>query len=222
MRRVSQRKRKAKPLMGNDSLAPETRKLDRRVLKTRKALFAAFDRLVRTKDYDKITISELAREADIDRKTFYLHYASIDAMLDDRVDAIVGKILDAVECDMRSRVAKNRENSAGIEPDLQIFFSVVSKAVKAYVPMREHIFAAMPAGVLANRLARPMAKEIRRRGLARIDADPDTVGICMSSLVGAIIGIYSAWIEGGLAVSEEKVSAVASRMIGAALREFSA
>ena len=143
-------------------------------------------------------------------------------MLDDRVDAIVGEILDAVECDMRSRVAKNRENSAGIEPDLQIFFSEVSKAVKAYVPMREHIFAAMPAGVLANRLARPMAKEIRRRGLARIDADPDTVGICMSSLVGAIIGIYSAWIEGGLAVSEEKVSAVASRMIGAALREFSA
>ena len=200
----------------------ETKKLDRRILKTRKALFAAFDRLICSKDYDKITISELAREADIDRKTFYLHYASIDAMLDDRVDAIVGEILDAVECDMCARNCNDCRAQGEVEPDLQVFFMEVGKAVKAYVPMREHIFAAMPAGVLANRLARPMTEQIKRRGLARLDVDPEVLDICTSSLVGGVIGIYSAWIEGGLKVSEEKVSAVAGRMIGAALREFSA
>ncbi|MDO4443822.1 MAG: TetR/AcrR family transcriptional regulator [Slackia sp.] len=198
----------------------KTKKTDRRILKTRKALFDAFDRLIRAKDYDKITISELAREADIDRKTFYLHYPSIDAMLDDRLDAIVEGILDAVESDMHCRM--DASDGAKVEFDLHVFFTEVSKAVRGYVPMRDHIFAAMPAGVLADKLARPMVREMRRRGSVRLEVEDDLFEVCVSSLMGAVLGAYSAWLEGGMAISDERVSNITSRMIGACLREFSA
>ena len=57
-------------------------KIDRRVLKTRAAIKAALDKLVKEQGMDKLTVSALAREANIDRKTFYLHYDSIDALID--------------------------------------------------------------------------------------------------------------------------------------------
>lgn len=34
-------------------------------------------------DYHKITIASVAREADIDRKTFYLHYRSVSDLVDE-------------------------------------------------------------------------------------------------------------------------------------------
>ncbi|MBQ8210666.1 MAG: TetR/AcrR family transcriptional regulator C-terminal domain-containing protein [Clostridia bacterium] len=51
--------------------------LDRRQIKTKKAIYAAFFDLLKEKDMSKITITELARKADIDRKTFYLHFNSV-------------------------------------------------------------------------------------------------------------------------------------------------
>ena len=38
--------------------------------------------LILKTDYDKITVSALAKEANINRKTFYLHYDSVDDVLD--------------------------------------------------------------------------------------------------------------------------------------------
>lgn len=51
--------------------------LDRRQIKTKKAIIRAFFELTKDKDMSKITITELAKKADIDRKTFYLHFNSI-------------------------------------------------------------------------------------------------------------------------------------------------
>jgi AcrR family transcriptional regulator len=51
--------------------------MDRRVARTKKNIYYAFFQLVQTKAIDEITVSELARTADIDRKTFYLHYQTV-------------------------------------------------------------------------------------------------------------------------------------------------
>lgn len=51
--------------------------MDRRVARTKKNIYMAFFQLVQTKAIDEITVSELARTADIDRKTFYLHYQTV-------------------------------------------------------------------------------------------------------------------------------------------------
>ena len=47
---------------------------DRRVRKTKKAIQEAYFKLLEKKKTEKITVAEITREADIDRKTFYLHY----------------------------------------------------------------------------------------------------------------------------------------------------
>ena len=80
------------------------RDLDRRQIKTKKAIVSAFLRLMETKDISRITITELANEANIDRKTFYLHYRSIQAVYDDISRTIVVVIRQLIDEYMASEV----------------------------------------------------------------------------------------------------------------------
>ena len=62
---------------------------DRRQIKTKKAIIGAFFSLLQEKNISKITITELSKLANIDRKTFYLHYGSIAELYNDLGNMIV-------------------------------------------------------------------------------------------------------------------------------------
>ncbi|MDM5297042.1 TetR/AcrR family transcriptional regulator [Bacillus pumilus] len=50
---------------------------DRRTIKTRKAIRESFLELLKEKEVQQITVSELSRRADLGRGTFYLHYQDV-------------------------------------------------------------------------------------------------------------------------------------------------
>ena len=55
--------------------------MDRRIKRTRTAVFNAVLDLMVEKDTSKITVLELCKRADINKSTFYLHYKSMDDCL---------------------------------------------------------------------------------------------------------------------------------------------
>ena len=57
--------------------------VDRRVLKTKRAIRNAFAKLTAEKDINDITIIELAAAADINRKTFYNYYSGVYQVIED-------------------------------------------------------------------------------------------------------------------------------------------
>ncbi len=98
---------------------------DRRVVRTRKAIRQAFLTLMQETEYQKITITGIAREADIDRKTFYLHYQSVEDLaneiVQDEADRIVRTCLDSLENsdDGENVVDLFKRLSLGLAPDLK-------------------------------------------------------------------------------------------------------
>lgn len=73
-----------------------TKHIDRRIVRTRRAIHIAFIDLLTEHEYTKITITALAKRADIDRKTFYTHYSSIDSLFEDVIRQHTSKGLEGL------------------------------------------------------------------------------------------------------------------------------
>jgi AcrR family transcriptional regulator len=63
------------------TIAPTTRKPDRRVQRTRELLSEALMALILEKGYDGLTVQDIADRANVSRATFYLHYKDKDDLL---------------------------------------------------------------------------------------------------------------------------------------------
>ena len=68
----------------------KTKKEDLRVVKTLESIRRTFRDMICEMDYEDMTIKELTERAMINRKTFYLHYDSLDDLLQELQDEIAG------------------------------------------------------------------------------------------------------------------------------------
>lgn len=81
----------------------EKRSVDRRVIKTKRAIKNAFARLLTEKDINDITISDIAAVADINRKTFYNYYSGVHEVIDEIENDIISHVDEALtEIDFRN------------------------------------------------------------------------------------------------------------------------
>ena len=69
-------------------------KTDPRILKTRASIRAAFVGMMKKKDYDAITVTDIAESAQINRKTFYAHYETKEQIYTQIVGEMFLDLLD--------------------------------------------------------------------------------------------------------------------------------
>ena len=67
----------------------KTKQDDLRVRKTKEAIRRTFEEMICEMDYEQITVRELTDRAMINRKTFYLHYETLDNLLEELQQEIV-------------------------------------------------------------------------------------------------------------------------------------
>jgi len=72
-------------------------KKDLRVVKTEKAIKFAFIALIAKKGYKNIKIIEICEKAEINRNTFYLHYASKEDLTNSLITDLTNKFINDVE-----------------------------------------------------------------------------------------------------------------------------
>jgi AcrR family transcriptional regulator len=68
--------------------------MDRRVLKTREAIIKAFMELMAAKNFEQITINEIADRANVNRGTVYLHYLDKYDLLEQCVEVHLTQLND--------------------------------------------------------------------------------------------------------------------------------
>ena len=73
------------------------KKVDRRVMKTRRQLKKGLAALMKEKSVNQITVKELVEEVDINRSTFYLHFKDIQDLLREIEENMEAQIKRAIE-----------------------------------------------------------------------------------------------------------------------------
>lgn len=81
--------------------------MDRRIKRTRSAVFNAVLDLIIEKDAAKITVLELCKKADINKSTFYLHYKSIGDCLQKCFEAIMDGVVEISKIINYEEIRKN-------------------------------------------------------------------------------------------------------------------
>lgn len=73
------------------------KRVDRRVLKTKKAIYMAFIKLLSQKSVNEITVKEIADEADINRKTFYNYYSGVYSVVEELENNMISTFMENLE-----------------------------------------------------------------------------------------------------------------------------
>ena len=107
-------------------MATSKPRIDRRIVRSRNAILSAFERLLMEKPLADITVSAIAREANVDRKTFYVHFGTVDGLLDAIAVDVVEMIVDSVEKTLASMDGDTNERALGAAAT---FFKTVNEAL---------------------------------------------------------------------------------------------
>lgn len=70
---------------------------DRRLKKTDRAICRSLMEILTYKPFEKITVKEVAAHADIERKTFYLHYDSLETVLQEVEQHLADELADRLD-----------------------------------------------------------------------------------------------------------------------------
>ena len=164
-------------------------KLDRRVIKTRAAIKAALDKLVKEQGMDKLTVSALAREANIDRKTFYLHYDSIDDLIDSAASDMVEDIISTIDPDLLSTNPQEQ-----VRKTLAHVNKKISDDVELYAYMANNLSMDFVLGHIERALVH-YAKTIGVESLPReLLADGDPGYYHPRFYLAGAVSVYSEWL----------------------------
>ena len=69
--------------------------MDRRQKKTKTAIYNAFAKLLKEKNYNQISVQEIIDLADVGRTTFYTHFETKDFLLKNMCEELFGHIISA-------------------------------------------------------------------------------------------------------------------------------
>ena len=205
--------------MGNTADAkaasPTVPRVDRRVKRSRKAIADAFGRLIAKMPLGDITVSMLAREADVDRKTFYQHFGTIDGLLDAIAGEVVSDLLDEVE------------RTAGIGPDSEFddrlvkrFFDVLARRLSEDLAVCGYFYKNIPADVLFDHLSRPLADQIVERGLVVRGTSDAEFEMMLTFVLGGLFSLCRWWLNSDRGVSPEQLARYAIDMVEGGVERF--
>lgn len=167
---------------------PAVNEADQRVVKTREGIRAAFERLLETMPYGDITVSAIAREARISRRTFYVHYGTVEELLRQMARERVELAAEAVQ-------------PAGELHDVADYVREFSRTVLAMLHddpnLAGNVVKRLSTAQLLDLAREPLADvcrtELRKRGMREADELESWLTFCL----GGLFAVYDEWERSG-------------------------
>ena len=173
------------------------RKSDRRVIRTRKAIHEAFENLIKTHRASEISVSELAREADIDRKTFYLHYNGVKDVADLMAKEFLERALEEIMKEAEDKPASERA---------AISLSVVNNMIMDNLTVFKNIARSFSSGQLETLYMRNIRDALANKGFVIADDEYDHLALRLQFYFSGALSLYVSWLTDDKGMPIETIS----------------
>lgn len=185
-----------------DAFQPQ-KPLDRRQKKTRQAIQNALLTLMKEKPLNKITVSELAATADVNRKTFYNHYSNIQEVRDELDQEYIDRIFSLL------KTAHEMEQS----PDMELLIESLVNALTEHPTRTRLLFESGEQLYLIERL-----KELTLPYLEQRVMDPQTAAFLPYALDYTVYGmtaLLNTWIHAEKPLPPQELSRLITDLLQA-------
>ncbi len=186
------------------------KKVDRRILRTRKGLFAALQALLLQRPYTEITVSDICEQADVGRATFYLHYKDKDDLLASNLEGMFEEIVLRIRPLLREAIMSGNPLPA----------TIVFTEAQANAPLYRMILSGQGGTVLWQRLHQviiDMYAEIIKTLVVGGDS-PIDIPILATFCATGMLSLVKWWLENDTPHSAEYMAAVWRQLIRPSLQ----
>ena len=187
------------------NIMAKTRKVDRRVQRTRQALFAALMELLMEKSYAEITVSDITERANVGRATFYLHYKDKDDLLASNLEALFAEVAERV------RPLLKQSLLAGDTVQGRILFEEARQNNDLYRMILSGQGGMMLYARLQSRMAELMGDMMEKMIMG--GDSPIEIPLLANYLTGAILSLVKWWLDNDMPHSPDYMAAVMQQLI---------
>lgn len=182
---------------------------DRRVVRTKAALTRALFELLGEKEFSKISITELAQRADVDRKTFYLHYRSVEEILEEFYEDALAQLQQGLE----------REGVFGERVDIPGFFRVLGGVMAENMPLYRRLAKGTGYTYFMEGLRGVLRDAVENALKAQGNTDQTHIRLCGEFFAAGVMRVYLAWLKGELELTEAQFAQWVGRMVSQGLAQ---
>ena len=174
----------------------ETTHIDRRVVKTKRAIKEAFAKLLTQKDINDITISDIAAEANINHKTFYNYYGGIYE--------VVGEIEDDIV-----RLIDKEVTGIGFQYSLQspyLIFEKLTKVIKTDTDFFGYLLGMNANVSLESKIADLLKSKFKMFVLQDVEISELRLNLMAEFIISGMVAVYRRWFNSDRSEPIETIS----------------
>ena len=174
----------------------KTTHIDRRVVKTKRAIKEAFAKLLAQKDINDITISDIAAEANINRKTFYNYYGGIYE--------VVGEIEDDIV-----RLIDKEVTGIGFQNSLQspyLIFEKLTKVINTDTDFFGYLLGMNANVSLERKIADLLKSKFKMFVLQDVEISELRLNLMTEFIISGMVAVYRRWFNSDRSEPIETIS----------------
>lgn len=174
----------------------KTTHIDRRVVKTKRAIKEAFAKLLTQKDINDITISDIAAEANINRKTFYNYYSGIYE--------VVGEIEDDIV-----RLIDKEVTGIGFQNSLQspyLIFEKLTKVINTDTDFFGYLLGMNANVSLESKIADLLKSKFKMFVLQDVEISELRLNLMTEFIISGMVAVYRRWFNSDRSEPIETIS----------------
>ena len=175
-------------------------KEDLRIQRTIEGIRKTFEEMICEMDYEQITIKELTARANINRKTFYLHYDSLDDLLRELQNEMARDFIQRTE---------GMAPPGDMDKITREFFLVHEELGR----LGERITCAGSYHYISRRITSDILEQTWKPGDAGAGVDPYVQDIVMNFVSQGTLTIYKQWVADGKPIPLEDIIQLAIQLI---------